>query len=89
MNDCGHHMKKDEANMHPAFPFTDKVDAVFLGQLRGDPTLKGTRRIDAARTIGAGDIRTHAARNELPQELTQSWNRNMPEPLPAATIVLV
>lgn len=80
-------MKNDKTNMHPAFPFTDKVDAFFLGQVPGNPTLKGMRQIGRGRTIRAEDIRTHATRTQLPQDLTQDWNRNMPEPLPSETTV--
>jgi len=77
----------ESSNMHPAFPFTENVDAFFLSQLPGNPALKGTRQVDRGRTICAEGIRTHATRNQLPPELTLFGNRNMPEALPSETIV--
>lgn len=79
-------MKNDKTNMHPAFPFTDNVDAFFLGQIPGKKALKGTRLVDMGRTICAGDIRTFTTRCQLSQEMTQQWNRNMTEPIPSETM---
>jgi len=79
-------MKNDKNKIHPEFLFAE-VDEFFLGQVPGNPALKGSRQLGRGRTICAEDIRTHATRNQLPQELTEGWNRDMPEPLPSETTV--